>query len=332
MTIMHCSGPSPPCSPTPFMTAESPSSSPLFTVFIPAFNRAYVLPRTLASIEAQTLRDFEVLVIDDGSTDNTRELVHQWAARMPFDVRYHYQANGGKHVAHNTMLGLARGGLVALLDSDDMLVPTALERFQYHWEQIPAGQRESFAGVEGLMSRLEDGMVCGKPFPADMLDADHIEVRIRLGIGGEKRNAIRTDVLRRFPYPVFPGERHVRPSLLWDRLAEAGYRFRFFNEVVQILDQKPDGISANLFRMRMRNPRGLRHCMREEIRLHGPFLSPRQRWRLGVRYVRYSLHAGYGLVRQYRDINAKGLWLSSLPAGVCGWLKDRVLVKWRAPR
>lgn len=309
------------------MTAESPSPGYLFTIFIPTFNRAYVLRRALASIESQTLRDFEVLIVDDGSTDNTRELVEEWAKRMPFEVRYHYQPNGGKHVAHNTMLTLARGEFVVLLDSDDMLVPTALERCKIHWEQIPRESRREFAGVEGLIARMDNGRIMGKPFPQDVLDSDHLQVRVRLSVGGDKRGAMLTHVLRRFPYPVFDGERHIRPSLLWDRLAEAGYKFRFFNEVVELYEHQPDGLSANRFRLRMANPRGLRLCMREEIRLHGPYLSLYEQLRLGIKYVRYSMHAGCGCVRQYRDISAKGLWIASLLPGALNWLMDQVRMK-----
>jgi glycosyltransferase involved in cell wall biosynthesis len=299
----------------------------LFTVFIPTYNRAYVLPRTLASVEAQSLRDFEVVIVDDGSGDGTRELVAEWAMRVPFDVCYHYQTNSGKHAAHNAMLGLARGRFVVLLDSDDILLPTALERFQRHWDDIPGPERERFAGVEGLMEYLDGRGVCGDRYPEDVLDADHIEVRIRRGVSGEKRSAIRTDVLRRFPYPVFPGERHIRPSILWDYLAEAGYRFRFFNEAVQLYERQADSLSVNVFPRRMANPRGLSFCMKEELRLHGVHLGWRQRLRLGARYVRYSLHAGHGYPRQYRDIDSKPLWLASLVPGTFDWLVDRIRMR-----
>lgn len=311
------------------MTTDSFCPKYLFTIFIPTFNRAYILPRALASIEAQTLREFEVLVVDDGSSDTTRELVQEWAQRVPFDVRYCYQENGGKHVAHNTMLTLAQGEFVVLLDSDDMLVPTALERLKFHWEQIPAERRHEFAGVEGLIARMGDGRILGKPFPQDVMESDHLEVRVRMSVGGDKRGAMLTDVLRRFPYPVFDGERHIRPSLLWDQLAEAGYKFRFFNEVVELYEHQADGLSANRFPLRMANPRGLRLCMQEEIRLHGPYLSLHKRLRLGIKYVRYSIHAGYGFARQYRDISAKGLWLASILPGAVDWLLDQVRMKIR---
>lgn len=312
------------------MIAESPAAGVLFTIFIPTFNRAYVLPRTLASIETQTLRDFEVLVVDDGSTDGTRALVEAWARRVPFPVRYHYQRNGGKHIAHNTMLTLAQGELVVLLDSDDVLVPTALERFRYHWEQIPAERRDRFAGVEGLIARLNNGRISGKPYPQDIIDGDHLEMRVRRELGGDRRAAVRSAVLRRFPYPVFAGERHIRPSLLWDRLAAAGYQFRFFNEVVQLYEHQADGLSANRFTLRMANPRGLRLCTLEEIRLHRQLLSLHRRWRLGARYVRYSLHAGCGYAQQFRDMDAKCLWIASVVPGTVDWLVDLLRQKIRA--
>lgn len=303
----------------------TPTTSPWrhrFTVFIPTYNRAYTLPRAFASIERQVDRDLEVVIVDDGSTDDTRALVEDWQRKVPFPVRYHHQPNQGKHVAHNTMLGLAQGEFVVLLDSDDMLLPNALERFRYHWDSIPAEERGRFAGVEGLCRYLGRD-ICGSPFPRDVLDSNHIEVRIGMGVGGEKRNAIRTDVLRQFPYPVFPGERHIRPSLLWDWLAQE-YKFRFFNEVVQILEHQPDGLSANRFRMRIRTPRGLRLCIQEEIRLHQHALNWRQRLRLCTRYTRYSLHAGVGLGQQWRDVSIKGLWTLSVPWGALGWLGDQL--------
>jgi glycosyltransferase involved in cell wall biosynthesis len=314
------------------MTADTSPHKYLFTIFIPTFNRAYILPRTLSSIEAQTLHDFEVLIVDDGSTDNTRDLVREWAERMPFEVRYCYQTNGGKHVAHNTMLGLAHGEFVVLLDSDDVLVPGTLDRFRYHWNQIPRDKRDRFAGVEGLIARLDNGCISGKPYPQNIVDGDHLEMRVRCDLGGDRRAAVLTDILRRFPYPVFAGERHIRPSLLWDRLAEAGYKFRFFNEVVQLYEHQADGLSANRFSLRMANPRGMRLCMQEEIRLHGRFLGLRQRWRLGVKYVRYSLHAGYGYMQQYSGIYAKALWLASVVPGTVSWLVDLLRLKLRAMR
>ena len=291
---------------------------------MPAFNRAYTLPRALKSIESQDYRNFEVVVVDDGSTDDTYEVIASWSESVDFPVQYLYQMNHGKNVAHNTMLAHARGEFVVLLDSDDMLAPTALSSFEKNWEAIPAEQRDKFAGVEGLCAYLPDHKLAGKEFPQDPLDATHIEMRIKYRVKGEKRSAIRTDVLRQYPYPSFEGERHIRPSILWDHLSEAGYMFRFFNEIVQIMEHQADGLSANRFKMRMANPQGLRLCIREEIRLHAPYLKAHARRRLCGRYARYSLHLGEGLFRQWREVGDRRQWLLGLPGGILGWLGDHV--------
>ena len=135
-----------------------------FTIFIPTYNRAYTLGRALQSISEQSFKDFEVLIIDDGSSDNTHELVEGWKKREIFPIRYHWQRNQGKHVAHNNAVKRARGYFFVLLDSDDMLHPRALERLKYHWDSIPDNKKEQFAGVEGLCI-YSDGRVKVDRFP-----------------------------------------------------------------------------------------------------------------------------------------------------------------------
>lgn len=265
-------------------------------------------------------------MVDDGSTDETFEIVKEWSTSVDFPVRYIYQMNHGKNVAHNTMLAHAQGEFVVLLDSDDMLAPNALSLFKESWDSIPEDQQEQFAGVEGLCVYSPNYELAGREFPQSPLDTTHIEMRIKHRVKGEKRSALRTDILRRFPYPSFQGERHIRPSLLWDHLSEAGYKFRFFNEVVQIMEHQADGLSANRFRMRMANPQGLRFCIKEEIRLHAPYLKARARRRLCGRYTRYSLHVGVGLFRQWREVRDKWQWILGLPGAVMGWLGDHVRI------
>src|SRR5207237_1817583 len=111
-------------------------SEPLhaFTVFTATFNRAHTLPRVYDSLRVQTLTDFEWLVVDDGSTDGTRELVAGWAAQPAFPIRYFHQENSGKHVAENVAVREAHGRFTATLDSDDWYAPDALESSLAAWE------------------------------------------------------------------------------------------------------------------------------------------------------------------------------------------------------
>ncbi len=291
-----------------------------FTVLIPTYNRAHTLPRALASIEAQTFRDFEVVIVDDGSKDNTKELVEQWHAGVDFPVTYLHQENQGKHVAHNTGIAKARGFFTVVLDSDDALTDHALEIFWEHWQRIPEGLRRNFAGVEGLCAHF-DGRIHGSRYPEDVMDSNHIEMQRRYHLRGDQKNALRSDLLRQFPYPVFEGERHIRPSLLWKRIA-LKYKTRYVNEVVQKIEQLPGGLASNRFRLRMRNPKGFRQYFLEEINSHSAGAPLRELVGDYLKYIRYSLLAKIPLGRQVRDIKSPLLWLLMLPLGTLKWLDD----------
>ncbi|HYE34974.1 glycosyltransferase family 2 protein [Methylocaldum sp.] len=295
--------------------------SPTFTVFIPTYNRSGLLPRALSSIEAQTYRDFEVVIVDDGSSDDTAAVVDRWKAGVEFPVTYVKQNNQGKHAAHNKGVELAKGRLFFNLDSDDRLLPNTLERIRHHWESLPEGERGRFAGVEGLVESMDGERPLTIPYPHNPLDASFLDVRYRLGRGGDKKHAIRTEIARRFPYPVFSGERHIRPSLTWKRISH-DYVFRCVNEPFQQVEYQTEGLSSDRFRLRMRNPRGFQLYYLEDVTLHRPWLSRRQLRRSMVDFIRFSLHAGAGIREQGRLTGYDPLWLALAPAGFCRWLVD----------
>jgi hypothetical protein len=155
------------------------------------------------------------------------------------------------------------------------------------------------------------------------MDSNYLEITKKYNVMGDKKNAIRTDVLRRFPYPQFAGEKHVRDDLIWKRISRH-YRFRYINEVVQIIEYQPDGLSADVFSMRMRNPRGFRYYFLEEINRYPDLTRTYHRFRYHSKFVRYSLHCGIGLRQQYAEADAKLFWLLSVPRGIIGWIEDRL--------
>ena len=154
---------------------EESNNSFTFTIFIPTYNRAHTLNRALESIQKQTFRDFEVIIVDDGSTDTTGALVEEFTDKVDFPVVYQYQTNQGQHVAHNAAVELANGYFLVTLDSDDMLCSSALERFYFHWENIPTHQCQEFAGVEGLCAYFETGKIAGDSFPQKVFDSNYLE-------------------------------------------------------------------------------------------------------------------------------------------------------------
>ena len=295
--------------------------TPYFTVFIPTYNRAALLPRALDSIQKQTFRDFDVLIMDDGSDDETRVVVETWSNTVDFPVKYIWQENSGKIAAYNNAIHHVNGFLMVLLDSDDELAPRALELFYINWHKIPEAERARYAGVEGLSIVMPSGKIAGELFPQDGMTSTYPEMRYKWGISGDKRHALRTSVMKEYPFPIFAGEKHNRESIIWCRMANK-YVFRYFNEVVQRIYYQPDGLSSVTSLRRKQSPKGFSLAFLEMINDHADVCSSRQLTRDAANYVRYALHAGTSLIDQYHKVSDKRLWWRALPGGVAHWGTD----------
>ena len=299
------------------------SERPLFTVFTPTYNRGAVLHRVYESLLDQTFRGFEWLVVDDGSTDDTRERVTQWSREAWFPVRYFHQPNAGKHVAFNRAVREARGDLFLVADSDDAFLPHALERFRYHWLAIPGERRECFTGVAALCLDVH-GRVVGDRFPVSPLDADSLAVRYHYRVGGEKWGFHRTDVLRRFPFPEVPGERFVPESVVWHRIARH-YRTRFVNEALRIYyTDQPNQLTRHGAGDAASRARYYGLTLAEEADWLAA--SPAHALRAGLQYTRFATLAGLDLVEQWRLLPrgpARRAWLMGLLPGMLAAIIDR---------
>jgi glycosyltransferase involved in cell wall biosynthesis len=292
-----------------------------FTVMTPTFNRAHTLPRVYASLQDQTLSNFEWIVIDDGSTDHTPELVGGWCVHSAFPIRYVRQQNLGKHIARNRAVALASGRFFVGLDSDDWLLPGALARLLEVWQTIPQEQRDQFLGVVGRCA-LPNGNKIGTDLPSNFLDSEEIELRWSLRITGDNAGMSRTEVLRVFPMPSFEGERFVPEAVVQNRIAQQ-YKTRYFDEVIKICEYQEGGLTGQSRLIRMRS-------VSASLLYYGELLAisdrigRRARLRASANFARYALHAGRALGRTRGDTGI-GTWLASLPAGVFLWAADRRL-------
>jgi len=205
---------------------------PLFTVFTPTYNRAHTIHRVFNSLCTQTLRDFEWLVVDDGSTDNTGELIEAWTKTAEFPIRYFRQEHSGKHVARNLAVREARGCFFALIDSDDALVPNALERISSIWDGIPAEMKSSFCGVVGLCKN-QRGEIIGDLFPSSPFDSKLADRKYVHRIRGEKWGSSLTEIERKFLFPEISGTQFVPEGMVHLQL-EKHYQNRAVNEVFRI--------------------------------------------------------------------------------------------------
>lgn len=164
---------------------------------------------------------------------------------------YVYKANGGKHMAINIGAERARGELLFIADSDDLLTDDALETVANSWHDI--SDDKSFAGIAGLDIAMDTREVIGSGLPQEHTDCNAIDIRYRHHVTGDMKEVFRTEVLREFPFPEFAGERFCPEQLVWFRMARR-YRLRYINKPIYIADYQPDGITAGITRARMRNP------------------------------------------------------------------------------
>lgn len=299
--------------------ASDERPAPWITVLTPTYNRAGTLPRVHGSLAAQTFRDFEWLIVDDGSADGTRALVEKWRADGAFPIRYVYQSNGGKPAAVNTGVREARGCFTLILDSDDACVPHALQTLHDVWESIPEGERHQFSGVT-VHAIGPDGRRVGSAFPERALDAHPYEMAFRHGVRGEKWGCHRTALLRETPYLSTPGERWVPEALVWNRLGRR-YLVRHANVELRLYEPNPDGITAQIRGLMLRNPNGTAQFYNEL-----QSLPIGLRWRVGaaIRYVRFALHARRSLGRVVAESVAPALTVAALPAGALARALDRL--------
>lgn len=294
------------------------TSKHTFTVFTPTYNRVEVLHRVYESLRKQTFRDFEWLIVDDGSQDATGDLVGAWVDEGRFPIRYVKKENGGKHSAFNRGVREASGRLFLTLDSDDACVPEALERLYRRWSEIPEEHRERYAGIT-VLCRDEEGRVVGDLFPEEVFDATTYDLHYRLGVHGEKWGFVRTELLRQHPYPEYPGERHVPPGYVWLRIGHT-YLTRYVNEALRIYYTTDVSITRSLISLRSRSPLGSRDFYAEVLKYPGMNM---EKIKAAVNYVRYSLHAGIRLMKLLSGAPRPFLILGGLLPGLGIYLRDK---------
>ena len=255
-----------------------------FTVFTPTYNRRALLPRLYASLKRQTYTDFEWVIVDDGSTDGTDELISEYVSENDlFPIVYKQVENGGKPKAVNLGVSIARGEIFIILDSDDYLTDNALEVLDRYEKTIPQDKKDQFAGVCGLKG-YENGDAIGKSFDSgEYLDCTNLQ-RIKNGILGDKSEAIYTEIMRKYPFPIFDGEKFITESIILDRMASDGFKMRYFNEITMICEYRSDGLSEQGKRLFTSNPKGYglyiyecgktgRHSISQRIRSFASYVN-----------------------------------------------------------
>lgn len=260
------------------------SDSPLVTVLTPTWNRAHTLPALKESLEAQSSRDFEWLVVDDGSTDGTEALLASWEGRTDFAFRHMRTENGGKHRALNRGVPEARGEAVFIVDSDDRLPPEAISIIAKAWPAVR--EKDDFAGLVGYRASGK-GERMGAEFPVGLRAANSLDLAWRYGLRADKAEVFKASALRAFPFPEIPGEKFLTEAVVWNRIAKLR-SLLLLREILYICEYLPDGLSAKSLELRLRNPRGAGLYYAELMRAGVPMTV---RLRAGINRVRIAVLA-----------------------------------------
>jgi glycosyltransferase involved in cell wall biosynthesis len=302
-------------------------AEPLITILTPTYNRAHTLPRLADSLKAQGTASYEWLVVDDGSTDGTGAYLERIEREGAFPLRHVCLENGGKHRAINRSIGLARGTWTFIVDSDDALPPRALESITRCIRE--AETDPSLAGIMGLRADFS-GRIIGQRLPTGMRSMSATDITFKAGIRGDKAELYRTDLLRRFPFPEFEGEKFITECVVWYRIAAAGYKLMLLDEVIYLCEYQDDGLSANSRRLRAANPAGTLLFYREELELRYP---ARKLYREAVNYCRFALLSGgaaaYAAAAAKLTHRARMLALAALPLGALAAVFDSWKLKRR---
>lgn len=222
------------------------------TVFTPTFNRAYCLDQLYESLKRQTSKDFTWLVIDDGSKDNTKELVQSWIDENAIQIRYIYQENQGMHSAHNTAYQNIDSELNVCIDSDDYMTDDAVFNILQTWE---TNKQPHLAGIIGL-DAFKSGELVGTKIPEHVKESTLTAIYQKYHVKGDKKVVLRTSIIQEFPlYPVYKNERLVPLGTLY-LMIDQKYKFICANQVYCIVEYLPDGSSNNILKQYKKSPRG----------------------------------------------------------------------------
>lgn len=218
------------------------------TVFTPIYNRAYCIKKLYESLKRQTYKNFEWIVIDDGSTDDAAQVFERWIQEEnDFDIIYAKVKNGGKMRAVNKGVKLASAPAFFIVDSDDYLTDDALENIDTWFQEIEADN--SFAGVSGLRKiKTIDAQ-----YDFDHVDATNLERR-KYNLLIDMAECYKTDILKKYPALEIENEKYMPPSLVWNSIAKDGYKLRWYNKVIYIAEYRADGLSAEGMDKYIRNP------------------------------------------------------------------------------
>lgn len=282
----------------------------MITVLTPTFNRGGGLQSLWDSLQKQTVKDFEWLVVDDGSTDGTKNLITQLQEKSDFPIRYIYKNNGGKHTALNVGIQTICSELTFIVDSDDCVTDDAVESILKIHKKYRS--QNNICGYAFLRA-FPDGKVNGKKFDVDEKIGSYIDVRVNGDdTGADKAEVFKTHCLKEFPFPEYPNEKFLGEDLVWARMARK-YEMVHINKAIYVGNYLEDGLTNNRRKHNIASPVG---CMHRAEEFMESDLKIIYRIKGGLQYIVYGKFAGVKVVDLIRKSRHKVLATVCTPGGL----------------
>lgn len=225
----------------------------MVTIFTPTYNRAYILPKLYESLCSQTSSQFEWIVVDDGSEDNTLNLLENWSQEQKLNMRYYIQENGGKHRAINNAINKANGELFFIVDSDDYLTCDAVESIYNYYNKIR--NKSEIGGICFRKINKCNNTIIGPLFPKKCLCASSLEIHYKMHIYGDKAEVFRTELLRSNLFPEIDNEKFFTEAYIWNKVTDS-HKLYLVNKGIYICEYLDDGLTRNFNNILRKNPRG----------------------------------------------------------------------------
>lgn len=283
---------------------------PILTVFTPTYNRAYSLPALYNSLIRQTDKRFVWMVVDDGSTDNTRNLIEKWQGERLLNIEYVYQSNQGKMIAHNHAASLCTTELFVCLDSDDWMTDTAVEDILSFWIEHNADRSDLIGVISPKIIVDDTHAVLRKPSIPKGLQYASGQGLYQAGYQGETAMVFRSSILKEYPFPVQDGEKFISEIAAYDKMDER-YVYAMLDKPVMVCMYRPDGYSNNQLRIYVNNPKGVIFVLQQRNN-HINRFSPT----LTRKYIAYSRIANYSWKKILKEAYNPFLCFLMIPFGL----------------
>ena len=287
-----------------------------FTIFTPTFNRKELLEKLYKSLQKQTYKDFEWLIVDDGSADGTKEKVEEFLSEKKLDIKYYFKENGGKQRAYNFATDKANGELFICLDSDDEYVENGLETILKYWKKYE--KNNNIAGM-GYLSIYPNREVIGSSFPEKEVISTQFDIYNKYGVKGDKGLMFRTEIIKKYKFPVFDDEKFITEAVVYNRICEK-YKMVYVNEKIEIKEYQEDGLTAKYNNLLLRNPKGQALYHNE---INSQNLSFKQKILNNAVYYKFCRAAGYKFGKIFKENKNKLFLIFTLGIGEYMWQKEK---------